>query len=630
MNDPFTLTPRIDLVPVVHGCGDFAFAIRNRMLAKRFDCLAVPLPGSFQTEVERAIGALPTATMVVQARCPDWQSQAEWTPGEDGVDADEPQLATSFVPIDPCQPVIAALRFAIGEHIPRQFIDLETNDFLPYSSVLPDAYALKRVAMQRFAAAVLPAIPPLPHQQARDRVTYMAHRLEALNRSSHQSVLCLCSILDWPWLRAAFQEVHESAVPDHESVGETSIYQPDEQTLVFLLGELPFITALYERARRELEDDTYLSVDGIKELLLAARHAYKSELRGRSRPITPQLMTSCLRYMRNLALLERRFTPDLYTIVTAAKQVMGDTFAIHIAEQARAYPFQEVNDFATAKLGVNQMRDAVTNEVTPIVSRLPGAPVSWRSLQLKPRPSKTDRQQWKMRWNPFSQCSWPPEDAKIENFRTHVAERAMAIMGTDLAKTEKFTTSLKDGLDIRDTLRNWHTGDLYVRVIPPAQGKLDCVVMLFENPADPRDYPWRATWFAEHQNESTLCFFATNFHEELVGPGIGLATYGGAMFLFPPVAIPDIWTDPDLDFTETLEERLLAAACLHSENSRVALLAPSPPGAAWRRLAKRFGKKWIHVPLANFGNSTLAQLRMVHVLNGHEVRSYADHFIRKA
>ena len=28
--------------------------------------------------------------------------------------------------------------------------------------------------------------------------------------------------------------------------------------------------------------------------------------------------------------------------------------------------------------------------------------------------------------------------------------------------------------------------------------------------------------------------------------------------------------------------------------------------------------------------STIAQLRMVHVLNGHEVRSYADHFIRQA
>ena len=117
-----------------------------------------------------------------------------------------------------------------------------------------------------------------------------------------------------------------------------------------------------------------------------------------------------------------------------------------------------------------------------------------------------------------------------------------------MAKTEKFTTSLKDGLDIRDTLRNWHTGDLYVKVLPPSRGNLDAVVMLFDSPVDPRDYSWRTTWFAEHQNESTLAFFATNFQEELIGPGIGLATYGGALFLFPPVSIPDIWTDWRLDF----------------------------------------------------------------------------------
>ena len=49
--------------------------------------------------------------------------------------------------------------------------------------------------------------------------------------------------------------------------------------------------------------------------------------------------------------------------------------------------------------------------------------------------------------------------------------------------------------------------------------------MLFDSPADPRDYPWRTTWFAEHANESTLAFFASDFRDEPVGPGICLGTY---------------------------------------------------------------------------------------------------------
>ena len=52
------------------------------------------------------------------------------------------------MPLDPCQPVIAALRAAREGRIPRAFIDLETNRFEPYGVVTPDAYALKRVALE--------------------------------------------------------------------------------------------------------------------------------------------------------------------------------------------------------------------------------------------------------------------------------------------------------------------------------------------------------------------------------------------------------------------------------------------------------------------------------------------------
>lgn len=234
-----------------------------------------------------------------------------------------------------------------------------------------------------------------------------------------------------------------------------------------------------------------------------------------------------------------------------------------------------------------------------------------------------------MQWNPFTQCSYPPEDDRVENFRAHLFERAKMVIGADLARTEKFTTSIKDGIDIRDTLRHWYAGDIYVKVLPPSRGDLDCAVMLFDSPADPRDYPWRSTWYAEHSNESTLAFFATDYRQEMIGPGIGVSTYGGAMFLFPPRPIRDVWTDPRFDFAETLEERMLAAACLHSQSRQIVLLSSLPPGAAWRRLAKRFKKHWVHLPLSQFSDATVQQLRMMHVLNDKSVRGYADKFIRR-
>jgi hypothetical protein len=613
------ISDRIWVLPVIHGSGDYALEVRRVMLEQSFDCLAVPLPPSFQEPVETAITQLPAVTAVVQ---PEY-SPLSW----ERPDEDEADLEASYVPVDPCQPVIAALRIALQEHMPRAFIDLETDDYIGMGSVFPDPYALKRVSPDHFAAAVLPSLPEIAEGQPGDRVVYLANRLRALE-TRFESILFVCSIMDWPWIKGAYFDGREATViqPD---VNEASIYGVSVDTLLFLLGELPFITGLYERARVELEDDENLSIDGIKELLLTTRDVYKEELGNRARRITPKLLATYFQYVRNLSLVECRMTPDLYTLIIGAKQIFGDQFAVKLAETARKYPYVRNLPFETFEMGIERAR-LPDGEMVRMKTRLPGPTFSWRSCDLQPAAEKTQKEKWEMSWNPFRHCSWPPEDVAIERFRTHVKDAALALMGHDLARHEKFTTSLKDGLDIRETLRNWHTGDLYVKVLPPSTGNLDCVVMIFDSPADPRDYPWRVTWFAESQDESTLSLFATDYQQEMVGPGIGMSVYGGAMFLFPPRSIPDIWQDRRFDYCDTLEERLIAAGCHHSEEKHIALLSPAPPGLGWKRLARRYGKKLIHIPLSRFSQSMIQQLRMFHVLNGQEVRSYAAHFIRKA
>jgi hypothetical protein len=618
------LGPRITLVPVLHGSGDFAVAVRRLMLNTSFDCLAVPLPPSFQADVERAIDDLPTITMVVQRETRLFDVE-DWSP--DQAEKEAAPDTCSYVPIDPCQAVIAALRIACQEQIPRAYIDLETRDYHAATLMFPDPYALKQTSIDRFAAAILPSLPRLPAGQPQDRVVWMADRLRKLSRK-HKSILAICSLSDWPWIREAFVDKPQT-FHEEEDVEETERYRAEASSLLFLLGELPHITGLYERARAELDDDENLSLDGVKDLLLTARERYRAELKQRARKITPHLLATALKYVRNLSLVERRLTPDLYTLIVGARQIAGDQFAIHVAETAREYPCQRESSLGEAKFGVGRIR-LPDGDTFAAKNRLPGHPVVWRTLELNRRPPKIDQMRWAMQWNPFSHCSWPPEDVAIERFRTHVKDHALSILGHDLARTEKFSTSLKDGLDIRETLRNWHTGGLYVKVLPPSRGSLDCVVMLFDSPADPRDYPWRITWHAESHDESTLSFFASQFVDGLVGPGIAQASYGGAMFLFPPRNIPDIWRDKQFDFVDTLEERLLVAACVHSMEKHIALLSPAPPGPGWRRLAKKYGKRIIHVPLSHFSQETVQQLRMFHVLNGRQVRSYADHFIRKA
>ncbi|MEM6690487.1 MAG: hypothetical protein AAF664_13725 [Planctomycetota bacterium] len=661
------LGDRISILPIIHGSGQFATLVRRWMLDHDHDALAVAIPPSFGPQIEEAIRHLPRPAIVLQQaegaigfERTSWQPDPEEAPVLDDFGDSDAEHPSSYVPVEPCQGVIAGIAAAIGEHIPRYYIDRESECFQPYSAVMPDPFAVRDISPEKFAAAVLPSITRPADRETRIRLIVMAQRLRELELR-HDKILMICSVIEWPWLREAYHALSSEELQDHPVLGnllpippeprvETPrTYRVDPRTFLFFMGELPFITGLYERAREDLDDDRNMQIDGVKELLIAARSRYRNEFARRGRKITTSLLSQCLKYTRNLTLMHRRMTPDLVTIVTAAKQILGDAFALQVAEVAAIYgpldgdgsPTGQLeaaiklgedpawSSLPTLTMGIDQAR--MNNDVTlDIVNRLPGPPVMWQRVELKKRPDDQDKSRWKHRWNPFSQCSYPPEDDRIENFRSRVTHRAQAIIGSELAKTEKFTTSVKDGIDIRDTLRHWYEKQIYVKTVPPSRGVLDACVMLFDCPADPRTYTWRTTWFAEHKEESTLAFFATDFASEMVGPGICLSNYGGAMMLFPPVMIPDIWLDDRLDFTETLEERLIAAACLHSRSRQIAFLSGLPPGGGFRRLARRFKKQLIHVPLSSFSDEQVQQLRMVHVLNGTEVRSYAANFIRKA
>ena len=615
-DDFLRIGPRIRVLPIIHGSGDFAIRVREELLSRPYDCVAVPLPPSFQEDVEAAIEQLPSISVVAQL---DVDSDDDEAPDDGGT-------GFSYVPIDPCQGVIAALRLAMGERMHRAFIDMETPRFEANTASFPDAYALKKVSPEAFAAAVLPVLPaPDPGQHAR-RIAWMAARLLELEKR-HKSTLLVCSLTDWPWIRDAYRRQVEVEEPA-PFFAPVQTFGVDPKTLVFVLGELPFLTALYERGRRELTPDDNLSVDGVKEMVLHARDILRGRLPKVADRVTPQLLSVYFRYVRNLSLIGRRLTPDLYSLVVAAQQTAGDDLAIAIGEAAREYPYGDSGEFdSTLRMGVGRAEVPVWG-TAKMVSRLPGQSLEWRSCKLRTRPEERDKKAWRQRWDPFGMCSWPPEDDRIESFQRHVRDQARAILGADLARSEKFTSSVMDGLDIRETLRNWHSGDLYVKVLPPSRGTIEIVVFLFDTPADPRVYTNRATWYAEHAEESTLAFYGTDAMKNLVGPGIAQAEYGGAMFLFPPRPIPDIWEDTRFDFADTLEERLLAAAFFHSRERHVAVVCPRPPSAPWRRLARKYGKKIVHLPLGRFGGQLVERLRRFHVLNGKQVRSYAADFIR--
>lgn len=620
----FALSSNIHVLPVVHGSGDMAHIVREIIVSRHIDCVAIPLPPSVQSLVEEGIDQLPVISLVV-------------LPEQN----DDEASSCSYVPIDPCQPVIMGIRSAMSEGIPRAYVDREVQRYHPVSWVGPDPYTLKTVPLAAFSAATIPFLPPPQAQSSRsERIRWMAFRLHELELD-FSAVLFLCPMTDWPWLRQAYHERLPYLSPE-QGISLPEWWKVESASLYFVLSELPYVTHLYEQRREEARADTHLAIDGIKELVLEARAQWMAS---RSRRIaqeanwvTPQLLQRYFQYVRNLTLLEHRLKPDLYTLVLAAKQMAGDEFALRLLETAKTYDYQTQQSVLDTRpgvlLGIGELQDPDGNILTA-VNRLQGDPLVWRRVTLRPDPPRPKSQTWAQQWNPYRQCSWPPEDQRIESFAAHVRQHSRQVLGADLGRIERFNNSMEDGIDLRATLRQCAISphrsvrDIHVKVVPPVRGTIEALVFFFEVPADPQTFSWQTTWYAEHQEESTLSFYATPFTTNLVGPGIGEACYGGALFLYPPRLIPDIWENPAFDFATSLEERLLAGACAHSQEPIVAVVSPVPLNSAWRKIAKRFGRKLLPIPLHRFSGQTIARLRRFHVLNGHDIRSYAAKFIRE-
>jgi hypothetical protein len=191
-----------------------------------------------------------------------------------------------------------------------------------------------------------------------------------------------------------------------------------------------------------------------------------------------------------------------------------------------------------------------------------------------------------------------------------------------------FTTSLLDGIDVRETIRQWHQGVIYVMEQRRVSGKVGAVVVIFDQDDGPQEkYPWRITWLGEHSQESDMAFYATPAGDQLIGPGISRCQYGGFLLSYPPFRLYDIWTDPFFGMTRSKPERLVLAALDYCLEKHVAYIAAKPPRSRWLTWANRLGKKLVYLPLGSFSPVTLKKLRLFHVLDGQPVRGWAREYI---
>jgi hypothetical protein len=605
----------ITLVPYMHGKLAFAQHIREMCLKTSFDCIAVDLPSCLQEHLLAAVQDLPHISAVFAQGASD---------------------TVFFAPADPCDAAIEAIRQSQQNHVPCFCVGgpvLFAPRPLP---ILPDQHALSHLGFDAYLSLCLRIVnetsrveenaSPSALSETRDvSCRYAAHELLSL-ASRFKRILALVHLGNFPRTARCLRQERtfnfSFDTPPAYSIRREFV---NPEHLYFALGELPFVTGKFEAERYDPFSERVNIPDCIKSLFTEARDNYGNKQD--AIPLSTGRIQRGLTFLRNLTVRESRFLPDLPDIVTAAKGVGGNSYALRVLESARYFPFLPFElGVPLASIGIDAAQLPGQHSPQPAVNLFRDVTLVWRRLSLKHDPSRLSRRKYRFLWNGSSACSHVPEDERVERFNAHVRTKARRILSEDRATSEKFTVSVKDGIDIRETMRNWFTSDIYVREVPPSRGAVDTVVIIFDADHDER-YPHCATWYAEHGEESTLSFYATNPFADMIGPGIARAYYGGLSLLFPPRMVPDAFSLPGLNELPTLAERLTRGALLFSQESTIAYVAAKKPGVRLARLASSYKKPLTWIPLSTFSEETLQRLRKFHVLNGKTVRSWAARFI---
>ncbi len=222
-------------------------------------------------------------------------------------------------------------------------------------------------------------------------------------------------------------------------------------------------------------------------------------------------------------------------------------------------------------------------------------------------------------------CSYPPEDIIIEDFGHYLQAKANTMMSGYDQKTVQFSSSLLDGIDYRETIRNIHVNRIFVKDTVSRGIDAGSVVIIFSE--DFEEHPWEMIWWGEHNQESDMAFYATPVGEHMAGPGIYRCQYGGLLMTYPPGRLHDIWQDDYYSHFTNPADRLLAAAIEYNDKNAVVHLSNRPPLPMLSAAAGRLGQRIIHIPLTSVDPVRLGRVRRFHVLDSKERRDEADDYV---
>ena len=592
---------RFTYFPVVPGRLEFAIEVRQAILKNRPDVIVLELPMALKHAWLWAVARLPEMSLIFY---PDESA------GDD---------QAIYVPIEPADPFTEAIRTGIEIGSEIVFADPDAGPRPHLKDACPDTYAIRYIGLARYVEAYR-VYPQARSEEVSLHAAGIAWKLQGTDPSAKTMVVVSLNLLD-PVLDAMQEPQAQPLVRTRRDGIE--LFNPHPDSLGEITVEYPALQWRYERYREQMTDA--LLIDRRHSQLAVFREAEKEYEINTGERFAHWQRRLLARYARNLALAANELSAGIFDLAVAARGVADDNYAWDVWAVAGRYPPQNTeSDLVTVKISGEEVW--LDTRRIRLRRRLPSTKRRLRPYGLKPRKKEKVPGEWASQLNGNGICSYPPEDLVVEEYGRFLKKKGKSILSEERTRVEPFTTSVLDGIDMRETIRKWYERRIYVRQFQKLQGEVGAVVVVFDEDPDGR-YSYMTTWLGENQNESDMAFYSTFPFANLVGPGIGRAEYGGFLMSLPPRRMYDVWQDPDYEFAESKPERLLLAALDYTLQPYVVYVAAKPPRSIFKTIASRMGRTIIYIPMGQLSPVSLKKIRVVHVLDGYDKREIAKDYL---
>ncbi len=401
--DPFQYQ-NIHFLPIIHNRLEFAQEVYRRFQDLHPQAVAVELPNTLREAVLAAVDRLPRLSVVLYR---------------------EKSGRTVYLPIEPVDGIIEALRSARAEGCPVFLVDRDMEGYPEAEDPVPDPYAITRIGYRAYALAYWrEGKTTASSGEDRLREQTMAFHLLELNQK-YERVMMVCGMAHWKGIYKGLQEKPALPLGRIKRAGVT-VGHLKESSSREILEEPPFLQKRYEEERSRSEG-ALLGLDRLwlyRELLQLAAEAYE---RNHREKVETRQIDLIQRYARNLALLQGRLTPDFYQLLLASRGMVNDNYAYEVWELGTSYPHQERTDplpeieVTASDLRLQQKTIRFYRRFRTVRRRLVPVPV-------QRRPTAAEKEWFKRQWSGRHLCSYPPEDIRVEGLGDYVKKKVRGLL----------------------------------------------------------------------------------------------------------------------------------------------------------------------------------------------------------